>query len=118
MVEFLRHYPAPAEGGEIRLLAHTLLSGLCQVQEASVREVGTLVEVTLKRAVEEGQVILVKFRSVAFAHEPVLLVDYGEVRKDFDCLAPSRVHRLIFLRGHGEKFREAHLKGHRYVGVL
>ena len=53
VIEFLRSDTPTAKSGEIGLLAHTLLCGLCQEQIASVGEIRTLVEMTLKTSVKE-----------------------------------------------------------------
>ena len=55
---------------------------------------------------------------ILLADEPVLLMYDAEVRKHLDGLVPSRVHRFIFSRGHGEEHGELHPKGYRDIGIL
>ena len=118
MIEFLRRDTPTAEGGKIGLLAHTLLCGLCQIQVTLVRQIRTLVEMTLEAPVKKRQIIFLQFRLIVLRHKPVLLVRHSEAGQYFDSLAPCGVHGLVFLRCDGEQLRQRNLVAHGYVGVL
>ena len=108
----------PTEGAEIALLAAPLFGRLRQIQETRVFQVRTLVEMTLERTREETHVVLLQFRSVLFAHEPVLLVDDTVIGQDLDGLAPRSVYGLVFRARYRVEFGQLHLEGHRDVGVF
>ena len=96
MIQFLRGYASPAQGGKIALLAHPFLGCLCQEQITLVSQVWTLVEMALERAVKEAQSLLLQFRPVILRYEYVLLVDNRKMRQNLYRLAPCRVHGLVF----------------------
>ena len=108
----------PTEGIEIALLAAPLFGRLRQVQETRVFQVRTLVEMTLERTREETHVVLLQFRPVLLAHEPVLLVDDAVIGQDLDGLAPCRMYGLVFGGGHGVQLRQLDLEGHRDVRLF
>ena len=117
-VQFLGDDMPTAQRAEVALYTVALLRGLRKEEVAGVLQVGTLVEVTLKRAAQETHVVLVKFRLIAFLDEPVLLVDDGIVGQHLDGLAPAAVYGLVFRTRHSVEFRQLHLVGDREVGIL
>src|SRR3712207_3817264 len=93
------------EGREIALLSHTFLVALGQKEVDRVVQVGSLIEVSLRRAGEETQPTLCEFTLVLLRDKPILLMHDAVVRQHLDCLMPSRVHRLVFGRGYGKQLR-------------
>ena len=124
--EFLRRLPVQflgddmptAQRAEVALHTVALLRGLRQEEVAGVLQVGTLVEVTLKRTAQETHVIFVQLWLVLLLDEPVLLVDDGIVGQHLDGLAPAAVYGLVFRTRHSVEFRQLHLVGDREVGIL
>ncbi len=124
--EFLRRFPVQflwddmptAQRAEVALHTVALLRGLRQEEVTGVLQVGTLVEVTLKRAAQKTHVIFVQLWLVLLLDEPVLLVDDGIVGQHLDGLAPAAVYGLVFRTRHGVEFRQLHLVGYREVGIL
>ena len=66
-------------------------------------EIRTLIEVALRGARKEAKLSLRELALILLADEPVLLMYNAKVRKHLDGLMPSRVHRFILRRGHGEE---------------
>lgn len=117
-VYLLRNDMPAAQGAEIALLPAAFFRRLRQIDVAPVVQVGPLVEMPLESAREETRILFLQVGSVAFAHEPVLLVQNGKRGQDFQCLAPRPMQRLVLRSRYGVQFGKHDLECRRDVRIL